>query len=278
MATLQMTGELAYPIFASRNWISQDSVDYGSFAASEMTALLERVIDGDRFSYWQGSSFSDLTSVVLTFSFQLRTANIERAFDLVILQNINWKNFLGEYQHPTTGVWTTITALDYTVSNNAATDRIVNIPAGVSATGIRFTVTTTMTADDAKKAGNIIVCQSAIQLAGGFLDYKIKNREQVREVMLGDGTISREYQMRTAASYEFYGATFDCPIVTAAEKLLLRTIKREGYPFVLIPEVADHPEDAYQCHFDGAWGHQYENAVRSIGYMIPMKVKEVGSH
>lgn len=279
MSAITLTAE-AQPVFASRNWINQDTVDYGTFTADEMQALLERVIDGDRFSYWQGSSVSDLVTVTFQFDFQDRTAQTRRTFDLFILQNINWKNFLVEYRNPDTLAWATVPGLDFQAgtADNDETDLIVNIAAGVTADAIRIFATTTIDADEAKKLGNIIVCQSAIQLGSGFLNYKVKNRESLREQELGDKTISREMVRHSAASYDFYGSSFDCPFTSKAEKATLRTIKREGYPFILIPEPGESPEEAYLCEFDGPWGHQYESPVRSAGFLIPMKVKEVGSH
>ena len=279
MATLTLTAE-GYPIFASRNWIGQESIDYGTFTVTEMDTLIDRIIDGDRFSYWSGSSESDAVTVTMNFDFRKGSILYQRTFDLVILQNINWKNFLVEYSADNGATWATVTGLDYSVSNNTATDIITNIAAGLTGHMLRISIYTTFasTPNAAKKCGGVIVCQSALQLAGGFLEFKVKNRENIREVMLADGTISREIIQRSATSYEFFEASFDCPIVTAAELALLRTIKREGFPFIFIAEPGVAPYDAYLCHFSGAWGHSYENAVRSIGYAIPMKVKEVGTH
>jgi len=279
MSTLIMTAE-GHPIFASRNWINQDSIDYGTFTVTEMDTLIDRLIDGDRFSYWQGTSESDAVTVTMNFDFRKGAVLQLRDFDLVILQNINWKNFLVEYSADNGASWATVTGLDYSVTNNTATDIITNIAAGLNGHMFRINIYSTFasTPNAAKKMGGLIVCQSAIQLGGGFLDYKVKNRENIRENVLADGSLSREIIQRSATSYEFFGASFDCPIVTTAELALLRTIKREGYPFILIPEPGVAPYDAYLCHFDGAWGHAYENAVRSVGYAVPMKVKEVGTH
>ena len=279
MATFTLTTE-ANPIFASKNYLNQDAIDYGTFTADEMSALLPRVIDGDPFSYWQGSTSSDLTTVVLTFSLNEGSAVVSRTIDLIVLQNINWKNFTGQWS-PDGINWTTITTLNYAsgTADNAETDLIVN-PSDITSTAkyIRFNVTKTIVADSKKKCGGIIICAGVLQLAGGFEDYDIKYRESVRELELGDRTISREYVMRSAASYDFWGAGFTASIVTEAELLLLRQIKRAGNPFVFIPEPGENPRDAYLCHFDGAWVHKYENPVRSIGYSIKIKVKEVGSH
>lgn len=279
MATWTIAAE-ALPILASKNYVNQDAVDYGTFDASEMDALLERVIDGDPYSYWQGSVASDATTVVMTFSFNEGSAVVARAVDLIILQNINWKNFVGEWSADGAS-WTTISSLNYAsgTADNSATDIIVN-PSDITSTAkyIRFSLQKTITANQKKKCGGVIVCAGAIQLSGGFIDYKVKFRESVRDLELGDKTISREYILRSAASYDFWGASFDCPIVTSTELATLRQIKRDGNPFILIPEPGDVKRDVFLCHFDGPWGHAYENPVRSIGYLIPMKVKEVGSH
>jgi len=279
MASWTLTGDAAYPIFASKNYINQDGIDYGVFTATEMSALISRVIDGDPFSYWAGSSEDDTIEVTLTFSFYDGSLIIARTPDLLLLQNINWKNFVGEWSVNNVD-WTTITDLNYAsgVADNAATDIIINPSDIVDAKYIRFRVLKTLVADQAKTVGGIIACLGAIQPAGGFLKYKVENREAVAELMLGDKTISREYTFRSATSYEFWGASFELPVLTTAELATMRTIKRAGEPFILIPEPGDNKRDAFQCHFDGKWSHSYENPVRSIGYRLKMKVKEVGSH
>ena len=271
----------ALPIFASKNYLTQDAIDYGTFTADEMTSLISRVIDGDPFSYWiQSSAGSDGTQVIVgPFSFNQGSSLIARSPDLVILQNINWKNFVGEWSADG-NTWTTITGLNYAsgVANNTAANLIVNPSNIASAKYVRFRVTDTITANAKKKVGGIILCAGVVQPANGYQDYKVKMRESVREVELGDKTISREYILRSATSYEFWGATFTLSHVTAAELLLLRTIKREGDPFIYIPEPGDMPGDAWLCHFDGAWNQEFENPIKSVGYSISAKVKEVGSH
>jgi hypothetical protein len=278
MATWNLATE-AFPILASKNYVNQDAIDYGTFTADEMAAILSRVIDGDPLSYWQGSTADDTVTVTLTFSLMEGSALIARSPDLIVLQNMNWKNFVGQWSADGS-TWSTIASLNYAsgTADNAETDLLVNPSDIIGAKYIRFSVTKTITAGQKKKIGGIIVCLGTIQLSGGFLDYKVKFRESVRELELGDKTISREYVMRSAASYDFWGAQFDCPVVTKTELDTLRTIKAAGDPFILIPEPGDVKRDAYLCHFDGVWGHAYENPIRSVGYLVPMKVKEVGSH
>ncbi len=281
MATWILSGDSAMPIFASKNYINQDAFDYGTFTASEMQALVDRIIDGDPLSYWQGSSAVDGTEVTLTFSFHEGSTIIARSPDLLIFQNINWKNFVGEWS--TDGVnWTTIASLNYAsgVANNTATDLIVNPSDITSKKYLRFRITDTLatTPNAKKKCGGIIACLGIVQTAGGYADDKVKYRENVREVILGDGTLSREYILRSAASYDFWGMGLSLLNVTTAELLLLRGIKTGCDPFVFIFEPADRPRDSYLCHFDGPWGQEYENAVRSAGFRLALKVKEVGSH
>lgn len=279
MATWILSGDTAQPIFASKNYINQDSVDYGTFDATEMDALAERIIDGDPLSYWQGSVATDGTTVTLTFSLNEGSSLIARSPDLIVLQNINWKNFIGQWSVNGSS-WTTITTLNYAsgVANNSATDLIVNPSDISSAKYLRFQITHTISANAKKKCGGIIACLGTVQTAGGYADDKIKYRESVREVELGDKTISREYIMRSATSYDFWGMSLSLLNVTTAELLLLRGIKAAGDPFIFIPEPSDQKQVAYLCHFDGAWGQEYESTVRSIGFHLPIKVKEVGSH
>lgn len=279
MATWILSGDTAQPIFASKNYLTQDSVDYGLFTASEMDELVERIIDGDPLSYWSGSSALDGTEVTLTFSFNYLNALIARTPDLIVFQNINWKNFVGEWSVDGSS-WTTISSLNYAsgVANNSATDLIVNPSDITNAYYFRVRITHTISADQAKKCGGIIVCAGVLQSAGGYAEDKISYRESVREVMLGDGTLSREYIMRSATSYDFWGMSLSLLNVSTASLLLLRAMKAAGDPFIFIPEPADRPRDAYLCHFDGAWRQEYENAVRSVGFRLQIKVKEVGSH
>lgn len=269
----------AFPLFASKNYISQDSIDYGTWTVSEMQSLLDRIIDGDPLSYWAGSTADDTVDVTFILSFMQGSAAIARSPDLIVLQNINWKNFVG-YWSADGVTYTTIATLNYAsgTANNAATDLIVNPSDIASAKFLKFVVSKTISANQAKKCGGIIACLGAVQLSGGFLDYKPIYRETVRELALGDGSLSREYIPRSAHQYDFWGATFDCPVATAAELLALREIKASGDPFIIIPEPGDTPRDAYLCHFGKPWKHGYENEVRSVGYRIPMEVKEVGSH
>lgn len=277
MATWLIAGDLAYPLWASKNYINQDGYDSGAMTASEMQALVERIIDGDPLSQWVGSVAADGTEVTLTLPFYEGAALIARSPDLLIFQNINWKNFVGEWS--VDGVnWTTIASLNYSAANNAATDLIVNPSDILLGKYIRVRITNTITANAKKRCGGVIACSGVVQCAGGYADDKIKYRENVREVVLGDGTISREYILRSAASYDFWGMGFSLLNTTAAEKTLLRGIKVGGDPFVIIPEPAEQPREAYLCHFDGAWGHEYESPVRPLGFRLPMKVKEVGSH
>jgi hypothetical protein len=270
----------AFPIFGSKNYLNQDTVDYGTFTATEMQALLERVIDGDPFSQWVGSSSSDLTSVVLTFSFNEGSTLCARTPDLIILQNINWKNFVVEWSTNGT-TWSTVSTLNYAdgVADNAATDIIVNPSDVILAKYLRITITKTITADAKKRLGGLIVCSGVVQLSMGFLDFQVDYYEPgTAEIELGDGSLSHESTPRSATSDDFWGAKFDCPFAARSELLLLRGIKRGGEPFILIMEPGDNKGEAYLCHFVGRWGHEYENPVRPAGFAIPMKVREVGSH
>jgi len=270
-------GVEAYPIFAGPNLISSDTRKYGTFSATSMSSILARVIDGDPYSLWNSSTADDTVTETFVFSFQKRTANVTKTFDLLLLQNINWKNFLVEVSSDGGITYATVPGLDFRAgtADNAAADILVN-PATQTGTHIRVSVYTTMVANQTKTWGGIVVALSALQLSKGFLNFKKKKRETVRRLALGNGALSLEYIRRSAADYQLWGATFDCPFASEAELAILEGIKRGGDPFVLILEPYDNPRKTYLCWFDGPWSDAYENPVRSLGYSIPMAVAEVG--
>ncbi len=269
----------AYPLFAGPNLISTDTKKYGTFSCTSMSSLLSRIIDGDPFSQWNSSVASDATTEVFVFSFNKRTAVVTKSFDIVLLQNINWKNFLVEYSADNS-TYTTVPGLDYQVgvANNTETDVIVNPGLIETAKYIRVTVYSTFasTPNATKVWGGIVVCLAAVQLTFGFLNFKEVPREVVRTVTLGNGAKSLEFIRRSATDFQHWGSTFDCIFTIEAELLALKALKRSSDPFILIMEPGDYPGKAYQCWFDGPLSPAFAHPRRALGYAIPIKVMEVG--
>ena len=279
MSTVDITAE-AFPILASRNWINRDGFDNGNFDFSEMSAIRRRVIDGDPFSFWQGSSASDSTTVTLTFSFNKRTAVVSRPLDLIIMQNFNWENFLIESSDDA-GTWATVTGGDFQAgtADNAETNLIINVTAGLTKKYIRFSAIKTIDENQKKKIGGITVCNSVLQPASGFLKYRKRfpDRGNIREQRSGHGKIRREYKMRSAASHRFYEATLDFPFSSQSDLDLIRTIEREGFPITWIPQPGDRAMDAYQVFLKGATPDAYEIPIITSGSRIPISLIEAGN-
>jgi|GEM_PF-3003117 len=276
MATVSLAAN-AYPVFGSINYVNNETKTYGTFTASENQSLLHRVLDGDRFSYYHGSSTSDVTVVTLIFSFQNKTAVISRTPDVFAFLNINWKRFT--VKSSTDGVtYNVITGFDYSASDYADDNIIVNVAAGLAAKYIKVEVTSTQVANEQKKLGSVMIFASKFQSANGMLNYKPLQapRGNLRAQIMADGTERREYVKYSAASHKFYGASFEMPIASAAELASLRELERDGLPICFIAQPGDLPEEAALVWLDGDFDAPYESPLWSAGYRLTIKVRAVG--
>jgi hypothetical protein len=243
-----------------------------------MQDLLERIVDGDADSYWHSATASDATTETIDITVQLRTALIERTIDLIALQNINLKNFKIEYKAGA-GAFATIPGTDYSVGTAdwALPDFLLSLATPISADTLRLTMYRTQTANDYKKLGGFYASLAAVQLVtGAMTDYKKKYRENVRQLMLGDGSAAHEFIRRSATSYMHYeaGATFD--FCTQTERNSIFNIKRDGEPFTWVPEPGDLKREVYTCRMPGSWNEKYYSFFKGVGYTLDIDFKEVG--
>lgn len=272
----------AAPAWLSRNWINQESVDYGTFTASEMQALLARVIDGDPLSKWNGSTESDGTEVTLTFSLQDLGVLASRAVDLVLCQNVNWKHFVVEYSTNGGASYTPFSGGDYAASNSPATtytgtDLQLALPAQVTGVQyIRARITHTQTANQTKRLGGIIAAELKLQTAQGDAILEPDYREQTDVVMLGNGNETRDYTLRSAQSHLWWGHRGELLDLTDAELATLFAIKTAGEPLVYYPRPGDDVRAAYLCHFgaDG-WRPRRMSKAPGAGWRLPYTLREV---
>lgn len=267
------------PIFASRSRVNSESRDYGVFVASTMQSLMARIIDGDPESYWHSATGDDNTAETLDISFQQREAPISRSIDLVVMQNINLKNFVLEYSNTGGAPFTTVPGFDYNTgfADNALPDLIKTFTP-ITANILRLRMFKTFIADDLKRVGGLIAALGTLQLVtGGMAKYDKKFRENMRSVKLGDNGRSDELIKRSATSYEHFGASVEITLATRTERDAIRAIKRDGRPFIFIPEPFDVPRDVFSCLFKGAWADSYQSSYKGAGYQIGFNIEEVGT-
>lgn len=263
------------PIFLGRSRVNTDSRDYGTWSASSMQALLDRIVDGDPFSYWISATGDDSTTEVLEVSFQLEDALIERDIDFIALPNFNGAKFIIEYKAGA-GAYATVPGCDFTVTPFSGDDFVINF-ATITADHLRLSITTTQVVDAQKIVGGFYACLSKLQLTQGNFDkYEKQFRQTVRELTLGDGSKSYEYIMRSGASYEHYGAQCNIKFASQAERDALREIKRDGDPIVFMPEPFSRKRDIFTGNFKGVWKDKYTSSYTGAGYEIPFNFEESG--
>jgi hypothetical protein len=272
----------AKPAFFSKNWINQDSIDYGTFTASEMQALLSRVIDGDPLSYWHDSSATDGTEVTLTFSLQDLGLLASRAVDLVLFQNINWKNFVAEYSTDGGANYTPFSGGNYASGLSpavayASSDLQLALPAQVTGVQyIRVRITHTQTANQAKKLGGVVAAALVLQASVGDGSMADEHREVTDVVILGNGNETHDYTMRSAQSYIWWGRSVLFRGLTKTEVDTLYAVKVGGEPFVYYPRPGDDVRAAYLCLMSAdGWKPKPLSKYLAAGYDLALSLREV---
>ncbi len=273
---LDLTTVDAGPIFLTRSRINTQSRDFGTFTATSMQALLRRIVDGDRESFWHSATGDDLTTEVLEFTVQLRSAKIARPINFVALSGINWKNFKVEWKAGA-GSFAIIPGFNFTVTENTDADIFKTFTKIIPDT-YKITIDSTFAAtpDVQKILGSFYPANEVLQLSRGFQTYRKSFREKVRKQQVGNGKEFVQYRFRSAVSYEHYQADVVFNLVPRSERNILRQIKREGDPFVWIPEPITVLEDIFTCRFGRPWTDSYESMNTEAGYTIPNQIKEVG--
>lgn len=267
----------AFPIFASRNYLNNETETYGTFTTTEMSSILNRIFDGDPNSYWQGSSSSDSTTVTITFTFNNKSAIVSRTIDMIAFLNINWKNFT--VKSSSNGVtYALITGLDYSATDYADDDLIVNVTAGIATKYIQIAITTTQVADAKKKLGQAFFTLGTFQATEGYADYQrvLKERGNLRVQIMADGRQRQERLKYSGASSKFIESTFDLVNLTEAQLVLLRTMERDNLPITFFSQPGDVKRDVQHSWISADMPDAYENPLRTAGYRVTVKLTEVG--
>lgn len=272
--TLDLTATNATPILFKRSIINDDSRIFGTFTASTMQALLERVVDGDPFSYWHSAVGDDAITEILNFSVQQRSALTPTVFNALALQNINWKRFKVEYKSGA-GAFAIVPGFDFTGSDNADADIIKDI-GSITADTFKATITTTFDVDDKKRLGGIYAVPTRVQLAGGFLNAPRADDEATRRHEMGDKSLFIDNIFHSATSYQFYRAPISLDLITDAELDIIDTIKREGDAFVWMPFPGTHPRQIFTGHFLGAVRRRFVSSNTLAGWRVDFTFRERG--
>jgi len=210
---------------------------------------------------------SDATTFELIIEFYEGGVSQTRTIDSLFLLNHNLKTWT--FYRWDGAAWQSVT--------NQTADATTSRYAGVtqfSTTKVKLSATATMTTNQEKAVGEIIVCGVAIA-AEDLASYDTKWREKTKEIVLGDGAIHRVMTRAVSGRNGRYEARCRWSYLTKAQRDNLKALKEAGQPFLWQPESVNVPEDVYYVHWTNAWDDKYMSNFKGAGYEVVMDLKEV---
>lgn len=269
------------PIFLTKNYVNKDVIyayDLGDaaavYTASSNQSLLSRVMEMDPLSYWNSATADDDNTEVINIAlYEGRVLTTRTDIGLIALLNTNAKSFKIELSSNGGSTFHTT----YTVTNNALENYVIDTSSSVkSANHIRITIYSTITVDAYKKVGTVVLAGVLKQMTDRPNYPTVRSdRENIKVLVMGDGSENITYIKRSAASFSFYQCNFTFSPITAADILALRTFRRANPAFLFYPEPYDKPSELYYCRFDGPFQEEPWVEYRPAGYKLSFAVTEI---
>lgn len=211
---------------------------------------------------------NDLTTFSLECFFIEGGVNQTRTIDTIFIKNYNLKGW--SIYSWNGSVW----EVKANYANDTLSTRYLVI-SPFSTNKILLVCDTTKTANEEKKIGELIVCNTTLDVGSDMTSYDPKWRERVKDVVLGDGSLHKVYVKDASGRLGKYEASAKFNYLSKATRDALKAIKDSGQPFLLQPESVTVPEDVYYVHWANAWDEKYMSSYKGSGYEVVMNVKEV---
>jgi len=210
---------------------------------------------------------SDATTFEVTISFFEGGVSQTRAIDSLFLLNHNLKTWTLYYWNGSSWVSATSQAADATASRYSTFG-------SVSTTQVKLSATATMTTNQEKAIGEIVLCGVALA-ADDLSSYDTKWREKTKEIVLGDGAIHRVITRAVSGRNGRYEARCRWSYLSKAMRDNFKALKEAGQPFLWQPESVNVPEEVYYVHWTNAWDDKYMSNYKGAGYEVVVDLKEV---
>lgn len=264
-------------IFLSPNYCSPDLIAAGfKVISSEMEAIADRLVDMDPYSIWQGANADDTVKVTIDIPLYVgNTQTVRAEIGILAILNTNLKDFNillsddnGANFHTT-----------YAVTGNTSANYVRDLTAATkTANLIRIEGQATIVANQLKKIGTVLAAEVLYQMAT-VPDHPINRSdiENVKALVMGDGSQDITYIKRSAASFEFYQASFKFSMVTPTEIEILRQLRRENPALVIYPEPGEFAGQMFYVRFNGGFKMAPSNEYKGAGYDVSVMVTEIGS-
>jgi phage-related protein len=253
------------PRIYTKNYVNGSDV----FTVSSGSTAAARLYDGDRSAYWQSSGEnSDIVQASVQVDFYDGGVATNRAIDTLILLGINIKNI--HFQYWDGSAWqNAFVDFDQTAAN------VVTSFTPVSPTKIRLLMLTTISANQEKQIGELIVCKSSITPSVEMSTYEVAHREKAFELMLADGSIHRTVVKNSLNRVDKYEARVAFEYLSATELAQFLALKQTGQAFTWQPELTTRPEEVYQVNWFGPFKYKYVSSYKGAGFHLDMDLREV---
>jgi len=237
----------------------------GTFAA---TTTLQYVMDtNERLQFLTDNFDDDSTTTTIRVSFS-ETLTVGK----IALKGINWKDFTVYYNGVTANTFVLTnptTASDF--SENSATSLYLSVTEQ-ACTSVSFDITKTITANQEKAAGHIVISRSKLDFerrpsAKGYRP-KISPKEIVHQMSNG-GTRKHAIDRKFSADikYRFISSTFRDDLEDIWKE-------QDEFIFTPFPTGTSWDGDIFQCIWIGDFDFPYSDNPASAGYDGKIRLRE----
>lgn len=272
----------ADPAFLPKNYLNRHVEPSSDLAVSSGSATKHRLYDMDPRARWQSAGSSDAVTETVEFGLWMPGARASHDVHYIFLMNHNIKGLLIEHSNTNGAPWT-----QAFLSTVLAEKNTRHVLVSTQIDRVRISMTTTQTANEEKKIGDIVVSGESFQ-PGPLFEYKREPpKVQQKLAKMADGSMRGQLIGRSDASFHFWAAKCawlmdpnqyadDAAFEAAMERF--RGYGLRGETFLFLPEPGDKPGEIYQCRVrPGTYVENYAAFSKGGDLLgVQMVIEEIG--
>lgn len=272
------TATNAAPAFLTGNMLTRHAKKASDLIVSSGDTLKHRLYDMDIRSRWSSAESDDLTPETVNFGLWLPGVQLAQSFDYVAVMNHNVASMRVERSDDNGTSWADVRAAGAVPADEIHTR--VSLASPVDGDRLRFTFSTTKTANAEKLVGGIIVAKLLLQPSMGMKIYqRHPPRVGHKSAEMSDRSRRRSYVYRTDAS--FTHRSFSLSFVGVSDDELedfQELFMHRPEPIIFLPEPGRRTGEAYFCQvIPGTYSDNYMQAGNpSAGSVVSFDLEEVG--
>lgn len=219
--------------------------------------------------YTTSGANSDATQARIEITFKDSAGvNIARSVDSFFFGNFNFKNFLVEYW--TGAAWASMFA--DTTNTDTNYYRTVSIQSTIA---IRISCTETITPDEEKKVGELIISAVFQDISEEISSYNLQFHQKSNIIQLSDGGLHVSLRKFTTNRTQKYGARVSFKLIDETLLERFRTLKDSGNSFYWYPEKTSRPNQIYFVNWVTPLIYRYTSSYKGAGFTVEMELREV---